>query len=69
VGRSGAVRAGEASFLEERRVVNATTLKLRRASRLPLMRVAPADYQRVAAQLRAVDSLEQGEIRIAVPVE
>jgi len=69
VGQGGTVAAGAARFLEERRVVAGTTLKLRRSSHLPLMRVAPADYQRVAAQLRAVDSLEQGEIRIAVPAE
>jgi hypothetical protein len=69
VGQGGAVKAGEARFLEERRVVDGSTIKLRRSSRLPLMRVAPAEYQRVAALLRSVDPLEQGEIRIAVPAE
>jgi hypothetical protein len=43
------------------------TVSLRRQSRLPIMRVLPGDYQNVAAKLRAVDPVEQGEIRIAVP--
>jgi hypothetical protein len=34
---------------------------------LPISRVLPAEYARVAAKLRSVDPLEQGEIRIAVP--
>jgi hypothetical protein len=33
------------------------------------LRAAPADYQRVAALLRAVDAMEQAEIRIAAPAE
>jgi hypothetical protein len=73
VGQGGEVSVGEARFSEERRVVGAeggaAIIKLRRSSRLPIMRVAPADYERVAAKLRAVDPLEQGEIRIAVPAE
>ena len=68
VGQGGAVAAGPARFLEERRL-DGHTLRLRRSSRLPLMRVAPADYQRVAALLRAVDPMEQAEIRIAAPAE
>jgi hypothetical protein len=39
-------------------------LVLRRESTLPIMRVAPADYAAVAADLRRVDGLEQEEIRI-----
>ena len=73
VGQGGEVSVGEARFSEDRRVVGAeggaATIKLRRSSRLPIMRVAPADYERVAAKLRAVDPIEQGEIRIAVPPE
>ena len=67
VGQGGEVSAGQARFSERRQVVDGSTVKLHRSSRLPLMRVRPAEYQAVAAKLRAVDSLEQAEIRIAVP--
>jgi len=40
---------------------------LRRQSRLPILRVLPGEYQDVAAKLRAVDPIEQGEIKIVVP--
>ena len=71
LGQGGEVAVGRARFREERRV-NANlgekpSITLRRQSRLPLMRVEPVDYQVVAAKLRRVDPVEQGEIRIAVP--
>ena len=73
VGQGGEVSVGEARFIEERRTGGgdgtAATITLRRRSRLPIMRVAAADYQRVAAKLRAVDPIEQAEIRIAVPAK
>jgi hypothetical protein len=65
VGQSGTVEVGLARFVEERRA-DGGTLRLHRSSRLAIMRVSPADYPRVAEQLRAVDPLEQSEIRIAV---
>jgi len=39
-------------------------LVLRRESELPIMRVSPAEYADVAADLRRVDGAEQEEIRI-----
>jgi hypothetical protein len=39
-------------------------LVLRRESALPIMRVSPAEYAAVAADLRRVDGAEQEEIRI-----
>ena len=39
-------------------------LVLRRESDLPIMRVSPAEYADVAADLRRVDGAEQEEIRI-----
>jgi len=39
-------------------------LLLRRRWQLPLSRVLPADYDDVASNLRQVDPLEQGEIRV-----
>jgi tetratricopeptide (TPR) repeat protein len=72
VGQGGAVNAGGARFIEERRASSeggVTTIRLRRLSRLPLLRVSPGDYPRVAALLRRVDPLEQGEIRITLPPE
>lgn len=59
-------------FVEERKAAwqgGDPIISLNRISSLPLMRVQPADYQRVAAQLRAVDPLEQAEIRIQLPDE
>jgi tetratricopeptide (TPR) repeat protein len=58
-------------FVEERQVSRLPdgreVIQLRREERLPIMRVAPAEYPRVAEQLRGVDSAEQEEIRIALP--
>jgi hypothetical protein len=71
-GQGGAIDAGEARFLEERRTASAdgvTTVRLRRVSHLPLMRVSPANYQHIAAQLRAVDPIEQSEIRVTLTGE
>ena len=39
---------------------------IERQGQLPLVRVAPADYEKVAAELRRMDRLEEAEIRIAV---
>jgi hypothetical protein len=65
------VVAGGARFFEERGVNSvggsASNITLRRLAHLPIMRVSPGDYQAFAAKLRAVDPIEQGEIRIAVP--
>jgi hypothetical protein len=38
-----------------------------RQSRLPLTRIEPARYPAAAPELRRMDRLEQGEIRVAVP--
>jgi hypothetical protein len=71
VGQGGEVIAGGAHFLEKRQVNtavdNSVSIILRRQSRLPIMRVLPGEYQDVAAKLRAVDPVEQGEIKIVVP--
>jgi tetratricopeptide (TPR) repeat protein len=71
VGQGGEVDVGTTRFSEQRRVQSTggydVSIRLRRQSRLPISRVLPADYARVAAKLRSVDPLEQGEIRIAVP--
>jgi len=73
LGASGSVTAGEARFSEERLVQveasrgdapGAAHLLLRRRWQLPLTRVLPADYQELASNLRQVDPLEQGEIRV-----
>lgn len=73
VGQGGEVSSGGARFSEKRQVSDvgdkSLSISLRRQSRLPIMRVLPGDYQNVAAKLRAVDPVEQGEIRIAVPVK
>jgi hypothetical protein len=42
---------------------------LRRRWQLPISRVRPADYDQVAGELRQVDPLEQGEIRVELPPE
>jgi cellulose synthase operon protein C len=59
-------RKGGYHFLEDRhlRAGSPEVLVLRRESTLPLMRVSPAQYAGVAADLRRVDGLEQQEIRI-----
>jgi hypothetical protein len=76
LGASGAITAGEARFSEERLVhvdgprgdaPSAAHLLLRRRWQLPLSRVLPADYDDVASNLRQVDPLEQGEIRVELP--
>jgi len=71
VGQGGEVITGGARFFEKRQVTDAPdgslSVSLRRQSRLPIMRVLPSDYQSVATKLRAVDPVEQGEIRIALP--
>jgi hypothetical protein len=70
LGRSGDVSSGGAHFVEDRQVDDAHgTISLRRQTRLPLMRVLPSEYQGVAAKLRSVDPIEQGEIRISVPMK
>ena len=70
LGRSGDVSSGGARFVEDRQVDDAHgTISLRRQARLPLMRVPPSEYQGMAAKLRSVDPIEQGEIRISVPVK
>ena len=73
VGQGGEVITGGARFLEKRQVNDSQdgslSVSLRRQSRLPIMRVLPGDYQNVATKLRAVDPVEQGEIRIAVPAK
>jgi hypothetical protein len=62
-------RAGGYRFLEDRRLRSRgadhpNVLVLRRESDLPIMRVSPAEYADVAADLRRVDGAEQEEIRI-----
>ena len=70
-GQGGEVIAGGARFFEKRQVNtavdNSVSIILRRQSRLPILRVLPSEYQDVAAKLRAVDPVEQGEIKISVP--
>jgi tetratricopeptide (TPR) repeat protein len=71
LGRGGDIAVGRARFTEDRRVnavgLESSSILLHRQSRLPIMRVLPSDYPDVAVKLRAVDPVEQGEIRIAVP--
>ena len=71
VGQGGEVSISGARFVETRKVSeaggSAPSVSLHRQSRMPISRVLPIDYQAVAAKLRAVDPVEQGEIRIAVP--
>jgi tetratricopeptide (TPR) repeat protein len=70
LGRNGEVKVGGATFVEERTsstpADGRARLVLRRQSRLPLMRIEPARYAEVAGKLRAVDPVEQSEIRITV---
>lgn len=70
LGRNGDVKVGGATFVEERTSLappdGQARLLLRRQTRLPLMRVEPSRYADVAGKLRAVDPVEQSEIRIAV---
>ena len=76
MGASGSIAVGEARFSEERQVQvegaragtpGAVHLLLRRRWQLPLSRVLPADYDEIASNLRQVDPLEQGEIRVELP--
>src|SRR6185436_10668204 len=69
--RKGVVitRAGGYRFVEDRQLRSEgagppNVLVLRRESELPIMRVSPAEYADVAADLRRVDGAEQEEIRI-----
>jgi hypothetical protein len=62
-------RAGGYRFVENRQLRGESAgqpsiLVLRRESELPIMRVSPAEYADVAADLRRVDGAEQEEIRI-----
>jgi hypothetical protein len=62
-------RAGGYRFVEDRHLRSGASgvpnaLVLRRESELPIMRVSPAEYADVAADLRRVDGAEQEEIRI-----
>jgi tetratricopeptide (TPR) repeat protein len=62
-------RAGGYRFVEDRQLRGESAgqpsiLVLRRESELPIMRVSPAEYADVAADLRRVDGAEQEEIRI-----
>jgi tetratricopeptide (TPR) repeat protein len=62
-------RAGGYRFVEDRQLRSGgsgipNVLVLRRESELPIMRVSPAEYANVAADLRRVDGAEQEEIRI-----
>ncbi len=70
-GRSGDVGFGDpatsAARFIERREGRGGTVILRRQSRLPLVRIAPAEYPGLANRLRQVDATEQGEIRFALP--
>jgi hypothetical protein len=54
--------------LAERREIAAdgSALVISRQSRLPLTRIAPEGYAAAAPELRRMDRLEQGEIRVAV---
>ena len=71
LGQGVDVVAGAARFSEERHVSSlgesSISISLHRLSHLPIMRVSPGDYQDFATKLRAVDPIEQAEIRIAVP--
>jgi cellulose synthase operon protein C len=77
VGREGTIETGQGEALRfserrqillDRRGSPATArVLIRRSAQLPLLRVAPAEYPAVASELRRVDSLEQGEIRIGSP--
>jgi hypothetical protein len=76
LGASGSITAGGARFSEERQVQidgprgdapGAVHLLLRRRWQLPLACVMPVDYDKMASNLRQVDLLEQGEIRVELP--
>lgn len=75
-GEGGAINVagegGEARFSEERAVklagpAGGSHLQMSRHWQLPIMRVAPGHYDELAKQLRRVDPIELGEIRIEVP--
>jgi hypothetical protein len=64
VSRAGGYRFVEDRELQPGRAGRPSVLVLRRESAVPIMRVSPADYAAVAADLRRVDGAEQEEIRI-----
>jgi tetratricopeptide (TPR) repeat protein len=74
-GGEGDVRAGPGGAIrltERRRALppaagGSAEIRIEREGRLPLVRVAPADYEQVAARLRQMDRLEEAEIRFAAP--
>jgi cellulose synthase operon protein C len=77
-GREGTIATGKGNvlrFSEQRRIVSEpgpvapARVVIRRQADLRLVRVEPAEYQTVAAELRRVEPLEQGEIRIGLPAE
>jgi hypothetical protein len=73
-GGGGQLRAGAGGAIqlsERRQALPAVAgvpveILIERQGQLPLVRVAPADYEQVAAELRKMDRLEEAEIRIAV---
>jgi hypothetical protein len=73
-GGGGQLRAGTGGAIqlsERRQALPAAAgapveILIERQGQLPLVRVAPADYEQVAAELRKMDRLEEAEIRIAV---
>jgi hypothetical protein len=73
-GGGGELRAGPGGAIqlsEHRRALPVAAgapveILIERQGQLPLVRVAPADYEKVAAELRKMDRLEEAEIRIAV---
>jgi tetratricopeptide (TPR) repeat protein len=78
-GREGEVATGPGKvlrFSEQRKTVAdarpggaGVRVRIRRQAALPLVRIDPADYPTVAGELRRVDPLEQGEIRIRLTGE
>jgi hypothetical protein len=76
-GRDGSVLTGPQGLLEfsETRQIQlqpsrsgtGPSILIRRRAHLPLSRVEPAEYPAVARELRRIDPIEQGEIRIGLP--
>jgi hypothetical protein len=67
-GRSGKVEQDGLSFGEERRVLprsgdGGPTVEIVRHAHLPLLRVSPAAYEKLAPALRRMDALERTEIQ------
>jgi hypothetical protein len=70
-GRVGAVDQPGLFFSEARAVLPAPSgagpvIELRRQVRLPLLRVAPALYPKLANELRRIDALERAEIHFSL---